>query len=195
MSSDNEKSYDKIAESFISARKEAKANELVVRFSELIPPGSDILDVGCGAAIPNAKYLSEKGFRITGIDISHKLLEEAQTNVPGGEFIKTDIAGYETNKKFAGIVAWDSLFHLKREEHEAVFQKLYDLLESNGYLLFTHGGSEGEIQSEMFGEKFTYSSPGPDKIKVILENLGFKVVEWIVDLSASEGYLIALVRK
>jgi 2-polyprenyl-3-methyl-5-hydroxy-6-metoxy-1,4-benzoquinol methylase len=35
---------------------------------------SAILDVGCGGGIPIAKYLVEKGFRVTGIDSSEKMI-------------------------------------------------------------------------------------------------------------------------
>ena len=193
----NEHSYDLIAEDFTNRRKETQVPDFVVEFGELLKKGDTVLDVGCGAGVPNAKYLSEKGVAITGIDISEKLLEEAQKNVPEGRFIKTDVNEFQTDEKFNGIIAWDSLFHLQPDQHEAVLTKLHDLLDEDGYLLFTHGAPEGQITSEMYGQTFTYSSPGAEKLKEILANLGFNILKWNIDKSEGEdkGYLTILVKK
>ncbi|MFZ1019910.1 MAG: hypothetical protein WAN61_02885 [Minisyncoccia bacterium] len=79
------------------------------------------------------------------------------------------------------------MFHLQPDEHEKVFTKLYGWLKDGGYLLFTHGGNEGQIQGEMYGENFSYNSLGPAKTKLFLENLGFKIIEWSLDTSESNS--------
>lgn len=199
MSNDNEQSYDNIATNWTSSRNQSTVHELVIQFSNLFKPGDSILDVGSGSGMPNAKYLEKKGFKITGIDISSKLVEEAIKNVPKGKFIKSDMIEFQTDEKYNGIIAWDSLFHLKINEHKEAFKKLYELLKNNGYLLFTHGGSEGEITGEMHGQKFSYSSLGPEKTRQLLEKLGFEIIKWELTEgkpnSEDKGYLIALVKK
>jgi ubiquinone/menaquinone biosynthesis C-methylase UbiE len=195
MSNDNEKSYDKIANQFSANRKQSKVNKLVIEFGTLLRTGDSILDVGCGTGVPIARYLADRGFKITGIDISSKLLVEARKNVPEGIFFKSDVIDLRTEEKFEGIVAWDSLFHLKLNEHEQVFKKLYSSLKDNGYLLFTHGGGiGGEITGEMYGHKFTYSTLGSERTKELLEDLGFKILTWEVD-ELGNGYMIGLARK
>ncbi len=191
----NEDSYNKIASSFNASRKRSSVSTSVLTFTHSLKKGAHVLDVGCGSGIPITKYLVEKGMRVTGIDISSQLLDLAASNVPQGKFVKVSISAYQTDEKFDGIVAWDSLFHLQPHEHELVFEKLYKLLKEKGYLLFTHGGSKGQIIGEMYGEKFHYSSPGPENIKGLLKGLGFTTLEWEVDSLEANGYMIALMGK
>jgi predicted TPR repeat methyltransferase len=195
MSNSNEQSYNKIADKFASSRDESSVPVAVSNFAKLLRTGDSVLDVGCGSGVPNAKHLVEEGMRVTGIDISEALLAIAKKNVPGATFLKSDIVDFQSTEKFDGIIAWDSLFHLRLNEQKHVFEKLYDLLDVGGYLLFTHGGSEGEIEGEMHGEKFVYSSLGPEKLKKLLETMGFKVNSWEMDASEENGYMIALVQK
>lgn len=195
MSGRNEQSYDEIADEFSLSRENSSVDAEVVRFCELLKEGSRVLSVGCGTGLPSERYLADSGLKITGIDISRKLLDKARQNIPEGKFLKTDISEFETGEQFSGILAWWSLFHLQPEEHEIVFSKLHQLLEDDGYLLFNHGGSEGEITGEMFGHQFYYSSPGPEKIRQILEKLNFKILEWKVDESKENNHMVALVQK
>lgn len=194
MSNTNEASYDKIADNFVERRMERGVDELVVKFEGLLNQGEEVLDIGCGGGVPNAKDLSDKGFRVTGIDISTELLERAKENVPNAEFKKANILEYESGKQFKGVLAWDSLFHLKPDEHEKAFRKIVSLLMPDGYLLFTHGAPEGEIESEMYGERFSYSSIGEEKMKKVLSDLGFNILDWKIDES-EPGYVTVLAQK
>jgi predicted TPR repeat methyltransferase len=195
MTNENEQSYDTTAKQFIASRRQTKVHALVVQFGDLLKSGDSLLDVGCGAGIPNAKYLADKGFHIIGIDVSSMLLSEARKTVPNAMFVKADIVDFHTNKRFNAILAWDSLFHLKLSEHEIVFRKVYWFLKDNGYLLFTHGGGTGgEITGDMFGQRFSYSTLGEEKTRKLLEHLGFKIIHWEID-DSENGYLIGLVKK
>ena len=51
---------------------------------ERLPPGSRVLDVGCGTGIPTARQLADAGHRVTGVDISDGMLALARRDVPGG---------------------------------------------------------------------------------------------------------------
>lgn len=193
----NEDSYDKIADWFVECRRNSELGKafLFFDFLELLEPATNILDVGCGGGIPIAKFLVKRGFCISGIDISAKMIEIAKKNFPQASFAKADIVSFSTEEKFGGIVAHDSLFHLEYEQHGKVFAKLYDFLKPNGVLLFTHGGGKGEIEGEMNGEKFFYSSLGPEKLRKVLEEIGFKIENWNVDKSDGNGYMIGIVKK
>jgi 2-polyprenyl-3-methyl-5-hydroxy-6-metoxy-1,4-benzoquinol methylase len=79
---------------------------------------SAILDVGCGGGIPIAKYLVEKGFRVSGIDSSEKMIRLAKKNVPVGTFLKADIRTYIIDEQYEGIIAWDTLFHIERKNQK-----------------------------------------------------------------------------
>lgn len=191
----NEKSYDKIADWFVNQRKNSEIDRYVLEFSGKIKKGGAVLDAGCGGGVPSAKLLAEKGFRITGVDVSEQMIALAKANVPAALIYKSDICLFETRKKFDGIVAWDSLFHLPFDRHEPVFEKLFGMLKKGGYMVFTHGGGRGEITGSMNGEKFFYSSLGPELTLETLRKIGFKIVKYEVDYSESHGYMKAIVKK
>jgi 2-polyprenyl-3-methyl-5-hydroxy-6-metoxy-1,4-benzoquinol methylase len=148
MSQDNAENYNKIVESCFGVRKSIKLPELIRQFVELLPGGSAVLDIGCGGGVPIAKFLSETGFQVTGIDVSEKLLDAAKKNVPSGTFMQVDIMELETDQTFTGIVAWDSLFHLQYDEHESAFRKIYNLLQPGGYFVFSHGAARARWKAQ-----------------------------------------------
>lgn len=195
MTQSNVDSYNAIAAKWSNDRATSAPDELVLEFAELLHPNSVVLDVGCGSGKPNAAFLAERNIQVTGIDVSSQLLEAAKENVPNGTFNHTSITDYEPDQTFDGVIAWDSLFHLKLEEHELSFIKIFKLLKPGGSFVFTHGGGDGEISGEMHGYPFTYSSLGPEKTKQLLVSLGFGVIRWVLDESEDNGYLKALVQK
>jgi 2-polyprenyl-3-methyl-5-hydroxy-6-metoxy-1,4-benzoquinol methylase len=118
-----EKAYDKIAGEYLKTKDESTlifAKELE---KELVP-GSKILDAGCGAGIPIAKYLS-KNFEVFGIDISAKQIELAIENVPLAKFKKTDLgtSGFDT-EFFDGIICMYALIHVNRKRHLDILNKV-----------------------------------------------------------------------
>ena len=47
------------------------------RFRALMPPNGSILDIGCGSAVPIARYLIETGHSVTGVDTSATFIDLA----------------------------------------------------------------------------------------------------------------------
>jgi 2-polyprenyl-3-methyl-5-hydroxy-6-metoxy-1,4-benzoquinol methylase len=191
----NEQSYDKIADWFVNYRKTSEVDGYILWFIERIEKGGKILDVGCGGGVPNAGFLVEKGFDVTGIDFSEQMIRLAKENVPAAKFSKSDICAFQTDEKYEGIVAWDSLFHLEYDKNEFAFEKLFGMLKAGGYMVFSHGGGQGEITGTMNGENFSYSSLGPELTLQTLKEIGFQIVKYEVDCSESHGYMKAIVRK
>ena len=70
-----ESGYNKIAESYYSHRDINKFNKELDKFVSLLPSQAHILDAGCGAGIPTAKFLVQHGFKVTGIDLSETMLK------------------------------------------------------------------------------------------------------------------------
>ena len=86
-----EQGYNKIAEDYYTHRNLNKFNTELEKFVVLLSDDAHVLDVGCGAGIPTAKFLVNKGIKVTGIDLSDTMLHLARKNVPTGEFIKMDM--------------------------------------------------------------------------------------------------------
>ncbi|SRR5579875_546165 len=50
-------------------------------------PGWHVLDVACGTALAS-EPLSQRGFRITGVDVSERMLEKARARISQAEFVR-----------------------------------------------------------------------------------------------------------
>ena len=118
------------------------------------------LDVGCGVGGRMIELIQQRGFQVTGIDVSAEMIRLARKNHPGGDFLFADICTWDTERRFDFIVAWDSIFHLPLAMQEPVVKKMCRLLMDGGVLLYTFGDAEGEHDDVMRGEVLHYSSIG-----------------------------------
>lgn len=202
-----ENSYDHIAEqwykNFRGQTYVDRTLGYVDKILEGLPSQAKVLDLGCGTGNPIAKHIVERGFRVVGIDQSEKLLEIAKTIVPEAELLHADMIEIQFAEKFAAAVAWDSIFHVERKLHSAIYRKLADSLEPGGRLLLSVGGSGAEsansdargITSEMFGHTFFYDAYAPRIARQLLEAEGFKIEVWEVDDPSSHGHIAVVARK
>ncbi len=155
---DNKVSYNKIAEQWTTVRKDMQVSKLVIDFAKQIKPNGSILDIGCGSGLPITKYLCDKGFAVTGIDYSDKMIEIAKKSSIPANFILSDFFDFTISEKFDGIIAWDSLWHIAKSKQESIYPKISNLLKPNGLFLFTHGNVDNEHIDTMMGEEFYYSA-------------------------------------
>ena len=168
-----------------------------------LPPQASVLDLGCGTGNPIARHIIYRGFRVVGVDQSTKLLEIARTVIPEAELIHADMVDIQFMKSFAAAIAWDSVFHVPREAHPAIYRKLARALDPGGRLLLSVGGSGAEsldssgggINSEMFGQSFFYDGYAPEIARRFIETAGFEIELWEVDDPSSHGHIAVIARK
>lgn len=154
---------------------------------------SKILDVGSGIGGP-ARYIANK----TGAEITAIELQSDQNNLANAltkrcglsnkvTHICGDILDYDfKNKKFDAVVSWLTLYHIPN--HEILLNKLYDLLNSNGFFYTEDITSRiklsddeiKEIEKEIYGKHL----PNFDKYISNLEKNGFKLI-YSEDMSSS----------
>ena len=187
--------YDSVAREFDTARAAFKEKRYLDRLIEGLPRGSRILDLGCGSGQPITQYLDANGFLVTAVDSSREMLRLARTRVPSAQFIRADIEELALERSYDAVVAWDSLFHIKRERQVAVFERCYALLRTAGGFLLSLGGLAWEGTEEMFGQRFFYSGYAPETSVAMLEAVGFRVAFWEVDDPSSRGHIAVLARK
>jgi cyclopropane fatty-acyl-phospholipid synthase-like methyltransferase len=188
--------YDLIADEWHAVPRRFGARKYLDLILEGLEPGARVLDLGCGTGEPVARYLVGRGFGVVGVDGSARMLEIAARVVPEAELIRGDMCEVNLPGVFAAAVAWDSLFHVGRERHRAVFRKLAGALERGGRLLLSAGGSGHEgFTSEMFGRTFFYSAHEPGELLRLLGGEGFEVELCEEDDPSSRGHLAVVARK
>jgi ubiquinone/menaquinone biosynthesis C-methylase UbiE len=84
--------YDEIINWFDDARtKSLMESEYLNLIVNTIPPKSSILDLGCGTGEPIAQFFIEKGFKLTGVDGSQKMIELCKKRFPDECWIVSDM--------------------------------------------------------------------------------------------------------
>lgn len=177
----NQTSYNQIVQQWQEVRKLRPVDPLVVDFSRLFLKEDKILDIGCGTGYPIADYLLNQGFQVTGIDFSKEMIKEAKKlteTYPSSHFEWIDFFEFQTPTLFDGLVAFDVFFHFSKNQQREIYQRAASWLKPGGYLLFTHGMTEGEVQGEMFGAPFSYSALDGRELKIQLAKADFKIVNW-----------------
>ena len=90
-------------------------------FTAMLPKAGSVLDIGCGMGEPIARHLIARGFAVTGIDSSPALIAMAQRRFPHQTWIAADMRALSLGRRFDGLLAWDSFFHLKPDDQRAMF--------------------------------------------------------------------------
>ena len=172
-----EQGYNKIAIDYYSHRNLNKFNGELERFVSLLSDKPHVLDVGCGAGIPTAKFLVKKGIKVTGIDLSTTMLDLARKNVPNAEFIKMDMNELKFSENtFDGIISVFALFHVPREKHFEIFKNFFKIMKPGGILLINIGISESEGISRFFGVPMFWSNFSTKTTLNLVKEAGFSVI-------------------
>lgn len=162
------------------------------RFLALLKPGVGILDVGCGGAEPMAGYLIRSGYRVTGVDTSGPLLALARERFPETEWLEADMRRLALGRRFGGLLAWDSFFHLTPEDQRGMFPIFREHVQPGGALLFTSGSEQGEAIGQMQGEPLYHGSLDRAEYRDLLSENGFSVVRYVEGDPTCGGHTIWL---
>lgn len=151
------------------------------RFCDLLPTGGTVLDIGCGSGLPVAGDLIGRGFKITGVDGTPAMLELFQHNLPGVEAHLIDMRKLAFDRRFSGLLAWDSLFHLSPSDQREMFARFHAHAESGAPLMFTSGSSEGEAIGDLEGDPLYHGSLDSEEYQSLLDKAGFVVLDHVVE--------------
>lgn len=196
--------YNKIAEDwFKDHTKDTWWQEGTEKFLSALPQGATVLDVGCGAGV-KSRYISEKGFKVTGIDFSEKMIEIARRESPDIPFAIVDVYELETySNTFDGVFAQAVLLHIPKNRIREVLSKLKDKVNSNGLLYIAvkgirEDGIEESIKKENdygydYERFFSYFSL--PELESYLEELGMEIVWKVKETSGRTDWLQIIGRK
>jgi SAM-dependent methyltransferase len=165
------------------------------RFADLLPANGAVLDIGCGTGEPIGAYLAEKGFSVIGVDSSPTMIAKARQRMPTQGWHVADMRSLALDRRFDGILAWDSFFHLAREDQRAMFRVFEAHAAPTSALMFTSGPADGEAMGTFEGEPLYHASLAPDAYRRLLSQIGFAVVTHIADDPDCGGHTIWLARR
>jgi ubiquinone/menaquinone biosynthesis C-methylase UbiE len=136
-----------------------------------------VLDVGCGAGVPAARFLAKSGFAVIGIDFSENMFRLARENVPKAEFVKKEMTKLDfPADSFDGVIAFYSIIHVPREKHSSLFDSFRRILKPEGIMLVCLGPDEWEAIDEYLGTTMFWSQYSPEKSLQLVKDAGFQVV-------------------
>lgn len=184
MGSSLQEIYDKFAQTYEMNRGLFDMSDVLNSFySRLTLKKGRLLDLGCGAGEPFARFFIDHDWAVTGVDFSGKMLALAAKYVPEMKIIHADMREVDfAPDSFDAITAIYSLFHLPSRDHAALLKKFYRWLCPEGKLLFTYatkeytGSGEFDGYKEFLGQQLYYSHKTPEALRADLENTGFRIV-------------------
>jgi SAM-dependent methyltransferase len=194
--------YDRIAEGYLRQRTRTPKEHISAyldRVTEGLDGGGRVLDLGCGAGVPYAAYLSQR-FDVIGVDISRRQLALARRLVPKASFLLADMCSLAFKPaSFDAIVALYSIIHVPREEHEALLRRLHEFLRPGGRLLAVLGAGSWEGRESDWlvpGVEMYWSHFDADTNLKIIEQAGFCVLLSNIEPDPLDGaHLFVLAEK
>ena len=159
-----------------------------------LKPEAKILDLGCGMGEPIGKYFIDKGYQLTGIDGSSKLIDLARARFPKSRFIIGDMREVNLNEKFDLVIAWNSFFHLSKDNQRLMFKIFEDHINPGGILMFTGGPSDGEILSDNGEEMLYHASLDPEEYKKLLAEHHFEIIKYALNDEECGGACVWVAR-
>lgn len=191
--------YSRHADAWAEARGESlRDDEAVhlVRFMAALPAGGEVLDLGCGSGRPIAAILIERGFRLTGVDASPGLIAMCRATFPDHEWRVADMRGLDLDRRFDGVLAWYSSFHLTAEDQAAMAAVYARHLKPDGALMFVGGPRRGVSMGEWMGRPLHHASLDPAEYRAGLEAAGFgEIEELALHPEADEGARVWTARR
>lgn len=165
------------------------------RLLSLLPATPSVLDIGCGMGEPIARHLIEQGCTVTGIDSSAPLIALCRARFPEQDWQVADMRELALGRRFDGLIAWDSFFHLTPDDQRRIFPLFHLHAAQGAALLFTSGPRHGEAIGSFEGELLYHGSLDPAEYRNLLAENGFSVVDHVVEDPTCGGHTVWLARQ
>jgi SAM-dependent methyltransferase len=165
------------------------------RFLALLPAGGAVLDLGCGSGEPIARYVGEQAHDITGVDTSPTLIGLCRARFPTQQWLVADMRGLDLGRRFAGVLAWDSFFHLNPDDQHRMFPVFRAHAAPRAALMFTSGPARGEAIGSYRGEALYHASLDPAAYRDLLGEHGFEVVAHVAEDPGCGGHTVWLAQR
>jgi SAM-dependent methyltransferase len=138
----------------------------------------EVCDMGCGPG-QVARYLRDVGITVFGLDLSPRMVEQAQHFNPDISFREGNMTSLDLpDGALAGIAAFYAIVNIPRESLPSIFREMQRVLQPGGLLLLAfHLGDEILHVEELWGRPvsmdfFLFQAPA---IRHEVEAEGFEV--------------------
>lgn len=178
--------YDDTAEEYalrdqIIISETSEVNKDREYFMTLLQPHAHILDIGCGAGRDD-KYFLAKNFKVTGIDISEKMVMLAKKVNSGAKYLVMDLENLDfKDKTFDAIWANASLHHIPKNKLLPVIDVFRRLLKSKGIICIKVklGNKEELVEDNRYSKKVVkfFAYYDQEELSKIITSLGFNIIQ------------------
>ena len=188
--------YDEVAAKYDANRSRAMFEaRWLARFTSCLPEAGRVLDLGCGAGEPIARWFIAEGFDVVGADFSSGLLDIARQRWPNGDWRNADMRVLDLGETFDGIVCWNSFFHLTRDEQRATLPRIAQHLRPGGSLLVTVGTHDGEVTGTVGGKTVYHASLNMSEYTAILEENGLRLTGFLAEDPECSQHSVMMARR
>jgi SAM-dependent methyltransferase len=188
--------YDRHVRAWDADRRAAQWNDRlwIERFVSLLQPGSNVLDLGCGGGDPVAAHMAASGMHVTGVDGSPTLISLYCARLPGHDWIVANMCSQDLGRRFDGVLAWDSYFHLRPCDQRSMFAVFRAHAKLGAILMFNTGPAFGEAIGEYRGNPLYHASLDASEYRELLASDGFEIVEHAVGDPRVGGRIVWIAR-
>ena len=203
-------SYDQVAVEYAEKFKDEMDDkpfdrDCLDRLAREVGNLGPICDMGCGPG-QIARYLHRQGVDTLGVDLSPRMVAEAQRLNPDILFHQGDMLSLpDADHSWGGIAAFYCIIHIPREQVADALCEMKRVLKPAGVLLLTfHIGDEIKHLDEWWAKPvnldFIFYQPG--EMKIWLKEAGYSLDETLirepnpeVEVATKRAYMFARKRE
>lgn len=181
-------SYDQVAAEYAEKFKDEMDHkpfdrDCLDRLAREVGHLGPICDLGCGPG-QIARYLHRQGVNTLGVDLSARMVEEAQRLNPEVHFHQGDMLSLpDADNSWGGIAAFYCILHIPGEKVVEALREMKRVLKPGGLLLITfHIGNEIKHLEEWWEKpvNLDFAFFQPEEMEKWLKDAGFELVETLV---------------
>jgi SAM-dependent methyltransferase len=204
--SDTQSSYDLVAHEYAEKFKDEMDDkpfdrDCLDRLAREVDTLGPICDMGCGPG-QIARFLHRRGVDTLGVDLSPRMVEEAQRLNPEIPFHQGDMLALpDADHSWGGIAAFYCIIHIPREKIVDALQEIGRVLRPGGVLLVTfHIGDEIKHLDDWWEKpvNLDFAFYQPVEMEKWLTDAGFELEETLVrepnpavEVATRRAYLFA----
>ncbi len=185
--------YDAITQSYLdlvsSMGGSGVREKYLAVIDELVPAGSRILELGCGAGTPMTRALAER-YRVAALDISSNQLALAHTIAPAANCMRGDMTLLPMRDgSCAAVAAFYSPTHVPRDEHPSLLTEIRRVLRPQGITVLTMGSADNPdgYDDNWLGAPMFWSHFDGDTNVALVRDAGFEIISEADELEHEYG--------